>query len=254
MGGQQTLPSSPRAYSNAYEEARQGRTQQEDAEKLNLTSYRELAIICISLPHQLAIQQLPEIQLSLLPHPSQYMEAAQENRPWWYERSNPRDSCPKPLRPTEMSSWAQRLFSVNIARLDHILENSTEDPQTRTMTTFTWKSNHSPLMIEEEQTICWIEICQQAWVYFSFFSVSRGTQELGLACFRSNVTKTMKYKGLCCSITPESPSQQTMFTVVRIQRGDRQCDALNSEMLRKNEQGILGHCAYSDVPTKALFL
>lgn len=47
----------------------------------------------------------------------------------WQETSvAERDSWPRPTRPPRMSCWAQRPFSDIVAQLDHILEDSIEDP------------------------------------------------------------------------------------------------------------------------------
>lgn len=61
------------------------------------------------------------------------------------------------------------------------------------------------------------EICQQAWVSSSLFSISRGAQEFGLACFRSNVTKTKKgFEYILAKLQDEAPSEALVETSIDV--------------------------------------
>uniref|UniRef100_A0A8I5YRV6 PRELI/MSF1 domain-containing protein n=1 Tax=Pongo abelii TaxID=9601 RepID=A0A8I5YRV6_PONAB len=46
-----------------------------------------------------------------------------------------------------MPHWAERLFAANVAHSVYILEDSIVDPQSQTMTTFTWNINHARWII-----------------------------------------------------------------------------------------------------------
>lgn len=114
--------------------------------------------------------------------------------------------------------------------MDHILEDSIEDPQTQTMTSFIWNTNHTPLVVVEKQcTYCvnsndsyWTEVPWQTGSLVSLFDVTRGADEFGFGCFRSNVTKTMKvFEYILAKLHEEAPSKTLLRHQQRPKRQQR---------------------------------
>uniref|UniRef100_A0A2K5QTL5 PRELI/MSF1 domain-containing protein n=1 Tax=Cebus imitator TaxID=2715852 RepID=A0A2K5QTL5_CEBIM len=113
-----------------------------------------------------------------------------------------------------MPRWAERLFPANVAHSGYILEGSIVDPQSVTMTTFTWNISHARLLVVDERCVyCvnsdssgWTETRREAWVSSSLSGVSRAVQEFGLARFKSNVTKTVKgFEYILAKLQGEAP-------------------------------------------------
>ncbi|XP_058876556.1 PRELI domain-containing protein 1, mitochondrial-like isoform X2 [Acipenser ruthenus] len=96
--------------------------------------------------------------------------------------------------------WTEKYLPSNMARSAYVIEDSIVDPQSRTLTTFTWNISHARYMAVEERCVygvnpdnnSWTEIKREAWISSNLFGLSRALQEFGLARFKSSVTKTMK--------------------------------------------------------------
>ncbi|KAK6475683.1 PRELI domain-containing protein 1 [Huso huso] len=96
--------------------------------------------------------------------------------------------------------WTEKYLPSNMARSAYVIEDSIVDPQSRTLTTFTWNISHARYMAVEESCVygvnpdnnSWTEIKREAWISSNLFGLSRALQEFGLARFKSSVTKTMK--------------------------------------------------------------
>ncbi|MBN3273514.1 PRLD1 protein, partial [Polyodon spathula] len=96
--------------------------------------------------------------------------------------------------------WTEKYLPSNMARSAYVIEDSIVDPQSRTLTTFTWNISHARFMAVEERCVygvnpdnnSWTEIKREAWISSNLFGLSRAVQEFGLARFKSSVTKTMK--------------------------------------------------------------
>ncbi|KAK6474900.1 PRELI domain-containing protein 1 [Huso huso] len=96
--------------------------------------------------------------------------------------------------------WTEKYLPSNMARSAYIIEDSIVDPQSRTLTTFTWNISHARYMAVEERCVygvnpdnnSWTEIKREAWISSNLFGLSRALQEFGLARFKSSITKTMK--------------------------------------------------------------
>ncbi|XP_058876553.1 PRELI domain-containing protein 1, mitochondrial-like isoform X1 [Acipenser ruthenus] len=112
--------------------------------------------------------------------------------------------------------WTEKYLPSNMARSAYVIEDSIVDPQSRTLTTFTWNISHARYMVRtpalfistgpadlnavEERCVygvnpdnnSWTEIKREAWISSNLFGLSRALQEFGLARFKSSVTKTMK--------------------------------------------------------------
>ncbi|XP_033877735.2 PRELI domain-containing protein 1, mitochondrial-like [Acipenser ruthenus] len=96
--------------------------------------------------------------------------------------------------------WTEKYLPSNMTRSAYVIEDSIVDPQSRTLTTFTWNISHARYMAVEERCVygvnpdnnSWTEIKREAWISSNLFGLSRALQEFGLARFKSSVTKTMK--------------------------------------------------------------
>ncbi|MBN3273253.1 PRLD1 protein, partial [Polyodon spathula] len=96
--------------------------------------------------------------------------------------------------------WTEKYLPSNMGRSAYVIEDSIVDPQSRTLTTFTWNISHARYMAVEERCVygvnpdnnSWTEIKREAWISSNLFGLSRALQEFGLARFKSSVTKTMK--------------------------------------------------------------
>ncbi|MGH0180525.1 UNVERIFIED_CONTAM: hypothetical protein FKN15_004473 [Acipenser sinensis] len=108
-----------------------------------------------------------------------------------------------------------------MARSAYVIEDSIVDPQSRTLTTFTWNISHARYMAVEERCVygvnpdnnSWTEIKREAWISSNLFGLSRALQEFGLARFKSSVTKTMKgFEFILAKMQGGTPSRTLVET------------------------------------------
>lgn len=152
------------------------------------------------------------------------------------------------LTKTNMTSHAMLgRMTVNIAHSDHILEDSVEDPQTPTMTAFTPNSNHTLLVVVEEQCVycvnyddsCQAEIPWQAWVSSCLFVISRGVQEFGLVCFRSKATKTMKgFESILVKLFDEASPKTLVKTAIEANEKEKETVQTSTEQGKDLAPGV----------------
>ncbi|XP_006631994.1 PRELI domain containing 1a [Lepisosteus oculatus] len=130
--------------------------------------------------------------------------------------------------------WAERYLPANVARCAYVIEDSVVDPQSRTLTTFTWNISHARLMTVEERCVygmnrengSWTEIKREAWISSNLYGLSRGIQEFGLARFKTSVSKTMKgFEYVLARMQGESPSW-TLVETAKEARGKAKETAL----------------------------
>ncbi|KAK1159196.1 PRELI domain-containing protein 1, mitochondrial-like [Acipenser oxyrinchus oxyrinchus] len=117
--------------------------------------------------------------------------------------------------------WTEKYLPSNMARSAYIIEDSIVDPQSRTLTTFTWNISHARYMAVEERCVygvnpdnnSWTEIKREAWISSNLFGLSRALQEFGLARFKSSVTKTMKgFEFILAKMQGGTPSRTLVET------------------------------------------
>ncbi|KAK1161276.1 PRELI domain-containing protein 1, mitochondrial-like [Acipenser oxyrinchus oxyrinchus] len=117
--------------------------------------------------------------------------------------------------------WTEKYLPSNMARSAYIIEDSIVDPQSRTLTTFTWNISHARYMAVEERCVygvnpdnnSWTEIKREAWISSNLFGLSRALQEFGLARFKSSITKTMKgFQFILAKMQGGTPSRTLVET------------------------------------------
>ncbi|MGH0139137.1 UNVERIFIED_CONTAM: hypothetical protein FKN15_068858 [Acipenser sinensis] len=117
--------------------------------------------------------------------------------------------------------WTEKYLPSNMARSAYVIEDSIVDPQSRTLTTFTWNISHARYMAVEERCVygvnsdnnSWTEIKREAWISSNLFGLSRALQEFGLARFKSSVTKTMKgFEFILAKMQGGTPSRTLVET------------------------------------------